>query len=569
VDVSLMTEKDPPILPQKKDVMWLANKFIERTPYIFDKSHTYWLWKGNHYEMVDTIEMLSNIYDMTIDTDYISSRFKSAMLVAIQITGRKAEVKEKPKSWVQFDNCIYDMATGTTIEPSPEYLLTTPIPHQFNRNTDTPTFDKLFREWVSEEHVQLLYELCAYTMLDDYPIHRLFLLYGSGRNGKGQFRDILVNIVGRKNIATTSIEGLANSRFESARLFKKKLATAGETNFDEIKNTSMLKMLTGGDPIPGEFKGGSLFDFNNTAKVIINTNSLPPTKDKTDGFYSRWVILNFKNKYPNGKNIIDTIPLEEYDNLVTKCVVILQDLIEKGTFTNEGSIHDKMLKYESLSNPLNEFIADRCELDVNAIVPFWHFEEDFSLYLTERGLRKYNKNDLRKYLKNEGYELVPNHKFHGFVKNGQWTGISGINLKDNIRIENTLDVGDDWEKYSNRSNQDLKNNQLQEDLPLERLEWLDTSHSVLERRKNGVETLQPVQPVQIGIIEEKIIIILDRIKDDFYPESKPDNVEANKEIFVSEIIVRCKRIGNYELSKEQAEQYVTKMFFLWGWSSYQ
>lgn len=419
-------------LPPTGGVMWLAQAIHKKTPYIYDKAKTFWLWKGNYYEIVDQDDILSIIYDQTVDEKYLSGQFKAAALNAIKITGRKTVVKDKPKGWVHFKNCIIDIDSWERLEPSPEYLLTEPIPHNFVDTTDTPTIDTFFKSWVEDKYVQTLYEVCAYTMLDDYPIHRVFLLYGSGRNGKGQFRKILTEIVGYTNTTALTLEGLSSNRFESARLYKNKLCTLGETNFALLEKTSMFKMATGGDMIPGEFKNGNPFVFENTAKMVINTNSLPQTTDKTEGFYSRWVILNFANKFMKGKDVVNKIPPDEYDCLVSKLMYILRDLRERGEFHEEGTVKEKMLLYEEVSNPLSKFIDEMCITDVNNRVPFKHFKDAFTEYLKGNGFRVYTDKSLRKYVENEGYTLQAKMWFGDM--NQQLTGIEGFDLKNRTYI---------------------------------------------------------------------------------------------------------------------------------------
>ena len=50
------------------------------------------------------------------------------------------------------------------------------------------------------------------------------------------------------------------------------------------------------------------------AKIIINSNSLPNSLDTSDGFYRRWLIVNFPNEFPEGRDIIATIQKEKIIN---------------------------------------------------------------------------------------------------------------------------------------------------------------------------------------------------------------------------------------------------------------
>jgi len=455
----------------------IANELQKNSPIYYDTAKIFWLWTGSFYEMVDETDIQIAIMGLVDNEKMYLGSAKNAIMDAIKITGRMLNVQDKPKTWVQLEDCIIDISTGEFIESDPHYLLTKPLPHKYSDSTDTPTFDKLFIDWVGKENKLLLYEICAYVLLDDYPIHRLFLLFGRGRNGKGQFREILTRLVGKDNTTSSTIEGLMHNRFETSRLYKKKLVTIGEANYGLLEDTSIIKMLTGGDMIPGEFKNKNPFDFYNTAKIVINSNSLPPTSDKTDAFYSRFLIVPFSNQFlVKNRDVIDDIPDYEYDNLIAKCIGILRTLLDNGGFTNEGSIAEKTKIYESLSNPLSDFIMDKCITNNNGIVPIWQFIEDYNSYLNSKNLRQLSDLDIRKQLQNSDYALKKNHVFKQFVKNGQWTGVVGLFIKENNRLNilNTefgLNGSTIIVTNSNMHNRKAKASHL------DSLDSLDTSHS--------------------------------------------------------------------------------------------
>ena len=266
------------------------DRITEKNPIYYDNAGQFWLWSDDgFYKQVDNTEILLILLKDIADYSIIEKSFKSELLEAARLRGRDARVKPVPNNWIHIQNGVYDIKTGELIEANPEYLFTDPIPHKLSKSEETPTIDKLFSEWVAPEKVQLLNEIASYCIYNGYPIHRMFILFGRGRNGKGQFRDFIVNLVGRQNRTASTLEQLINSRFETARLFNKKICTMGEINYTLLDRTAILKMLAGGDPIPGEMKNKAPFDFVNTAKLLINTNSLPQTSDKTDAFYSRHI----------------------------------------------------------------------------------------------------------------------------------------------------------------------------------------------------------------------------------------------------------------------------------------
>ena len=46
-----------------------------------------------------------------------------------------------------------------------------------------------------------------------------------------------------------------------------------------------------------EEKNKSRFDYKTYAKITISTNQLPITKDRTDGYYRRWILVKFPNQF--------------------------------------------------------------------------------------------------------------------------------------------------------------------------------------------------------------------------------------------------------------------------------
>ena len=165
--------------------------------------------------------------------------------------------------------------------------------------------------------------------------------------------------LGKENVCSTDLDllvGNNKSRFEIFKLYKKLACILGETNFGILQSSAILKKLTGSDLIGFEVKNKAPFDDYNYAKIIIASNSLPSSEDTSDGFYRRWVIIDFPNQFKEGKDITKSIPEIEYNNLAKKCCNLLPELLERGEFTNQGSIEERKNKYIMASNPLPFFI---------------------------------------------------------------------------------------------------------------------------------------------------------------------------------------------------------------------
>ena len=190
----------------------------------------------------------------------------------------------------------------------------------------------------------------------------------------------------------------------------------GETNFGTIKKTSLLKKLTGQDLIGYEFKNKNPFDDYNYAKILISSNSLPSSDDTSEGFYRRWIIIKFPNNFPEGKDILDTIPEIEYNNLACKIIVILKQLLNRCNFTNQGSIEDRKQNYIMASNPLSYFIKEHCILNENGFIKYSELYSIYSQYLLKNKQRVVSKNEFSTILNSEGFIVDKTSK----LINGEW-----------------------------------------------------------------------------------------------------------------------------------------------------
>lgn len=373
-----------------KDTLAMAEDMQKKVPIIYDETGTFWVWvTGQGYKAVDETDIAIALKDGQGLRSITNAKVKQGALEAIRMTGRERHRRTKPAkpTWVHFRNGIYDLATGEMFDATPDHFITTPIPHNLGTTPECPMIDNLLEQWIGPELKVQLYEILAYCLIDSYPIHRIFCLIGTGRNGKGQYMKLITRFVGKENVTSTEMERLVDSRFETAKLHTKKACFIAETNFSAISKTSRLKQLSGGDLVTGENKNKKPFDFVNTSKIIIATNSLPVTHDRTDGYYSRWMVIEFLNQFAEGKDLIDPIPESEFEGLARKCIDVLKELLQRGQFTLEGTIKDRERRYEEKSNPVAAFIKQKCLTGGDVWSPLGDLYDAYDVFQRENGYR--------------------------------------------------------------------------------------------------------------------------------------------------------------------------------------
>lgn len=412
-----------------------AGDFVRAVPTVYDKNRSWWAWDFDKFQYVETdeTELLNGVrFGHNLGDDILYK--KRQFVTALELEARNNKPPELPPEKIQFKDKVYDIKTGETQNildenGTPRFFSLNTIPHELGDSEETPTLDYLFSSWVGKEHVKTLYEFLAYCCYRAYPIHIITVLNGSGRNGKGSFLKILQRFLGKNNLASTDLDLLSstNTRFETYNLYRKLGAVMTETNFDVIRKTSLIKALSGDDLIRYEKKGGATIHEHSYAKLIIATNSLPQSEDNTDGMLRRWLIIDFPNQFPAGKDITLTVPEEEFRNLAKKVTRILPELIDRGYFHGQGSIEEQKKKYIETSNPFKPFVSKYCVTGEDLYIPYGQLFNKYVSFCESRKARKPSHKNFKLSLEAENFYKERT------TKDGQSAVyVLGVKLKDSI-----------------------------------------------------------------------------------------------------------------------------------------
>ncbi|MFH1311495.1 MAG: phage/plasmid primase, P4 family [Nanoarchaeota archaeon] len=375
------------------DKLDLAKQLYNNQPYFYDEGRNFWFWNNEEkcYLRVDDTSVLNFVDSNSSNINTINSKEKNEILEALRQFGRRKIPKIPKRNWIQFKDEIYDLETGEKFPITYEYFFSNPIPWKMGEDKETPIIDKLLEEWVGKDRVLTLKEIIASSSLNHLPLHRIICLIGGGRNGKDTFVKLITKMLEGvilesesnkkfKNVTSTDLPKLLNSRFEVIKLYKKLVVVIGEIDRGVFNQTRALKALSGETMSSAEYKGKDSIDFINYATPIILTNTLPQTSDTTDGFFSRWCIVDFPNQFEEKPSPVKNIPDYEFENFCAQIPDLIKGLEKRGTYWKEGSIEQRKESYESHSDPLGHFIDNYCKRDVNGEIFFEDFYEEFLNY---------------------------------------------------------------------------------------------------------------------------------------------------------------------------------------------
>ncbi len=377
-----------------------------------DESKRLWLYdkKGGIWVVDAESDLRSTLRKDILKREHLKKYYVTEVIEDIKdMTFKRYSFSEPDPCLIAFNDKIYDLKTDRLLEYGPEYHFI----NKLNVNIDTqnrecPMIERIFTEMVGEANMEILYELTAYCMLRNYPYHKIFFIYGEGGNGKSTFINILTGLLGDENISSIDLNELSINKFATSQLYGKLANVCGELDMNILKRTSVIKQLTGWDRIKSEKKFKEPFYFKNYAKIIVMTNKLPETQDRSDAFYRRVNLIQFPNKF-EGKNadktILSKISKQEYEGYAYKSLEMLRIINERQfVMSNECTTEELKKIYDRLSSHLAKFLEESTVDEALGEIASDEFNEAFSNYLVGQNIPPWSPVRINRDMRRSGYE---------------------------------------------------------------------------------------------------------------------------------------------------------------------
>lgn len=217
---------------------------------------------------------------------------------------------DRNKSVIGVKNGIVDLKSGELLPHDREAYLTKQCPIIYNPDAPVP---KLWLQFLSDifggdpymlEYIQ---KCVGYSLSGSTSEQCAFFLFGTGRNGKSTFLEIVRGILGdyATNIQPQTImvnpkSGNAPSS-DIARLKGARLVTSVEPNEGMRLDEGLLKQLTGDDVVTARKMFSEEFEFKPEFKLWMATNHKPLIRGTDTGIWRRIHLIPFEVQIPINK----------------------------------------------------------------------------------------------------------------------------------------------------------------------------------------------------------------------------------------------------------------------------
>lgn len=209
-------------------------------------------------------------------------------------------------------NGTINLQTGKIRKQKPEDFITKLAPVVYDPDATCPQWDSFLLRIMNcnTDLIDFLRRAVGYSLTGDVSERVMFILHGTGANGKSTFLDVLQALLGavtgyamRTPAETLLVKREGSIPNDVARLKGARFVFASETDQGKRLAEALIKDITGGDTVSARFMRGEWFDFAPEFKIWLATNHKPVIKGTDNAIWDRLKLIPFTVTIPEPERI--------------------------------------------------------------------------------------------------------------------------------------------------------------------------------------------------------------------------------------------------------------------------
>ena len=273
-------------------------------------------------------------------------------------------------------NGTVDLRTGELRPHRHEDMITKLCPTKYDPTVKAPRFLDFLNEIFEggSAIIEFIQRAAGYSLTGVIREHCLFILHGSGANGKTTLVEAIAAALGDDYAQRAPVELLLKKRSGSiptdvARLRGSRFVSAQEVDQGCMIAESLVKTLTGGDKVTARLLYRDYFEFAPTHKLFLCTNHRPEIRGTDHAIWRRIKLVPFTVTIPPEEQdlgLLDKLKREAPGILawaVKGCLLWQQVGLREPTEVSEAT-----QEYRREQDTLAEFLAQCCVQEKTAEV---------------------------------------------------------------------------------------------------------------------------------------------------------------------------------------------------------
>jgi putative DNA primase/helicase len=186
-------------------------------------------------------------------------------------------------------------------------LITRAANTEYDQNAECPVWKKFIMEIMNynADLIRFIQNAAGWSITGDTSEQTMFILFGTGANGKSTFLNTIMNLLGDYAIATPTETFMKKSgdqiTNDIARLRGTRFVTTTEAEYGRRLSEPLIKQITGNDSMTARFLYGEFFNVAPTFKIFMATNHKPVIKGTDHGIWRRIKLVPFTTRIEEEK----------------------------------------------------------------------------------------------------------------------------------------------------------------------------------------------------------------------------------------------------------------------------
>jgi putative DNA primase/helicase len=403
----------------------------------YNKAWKKWVvWNGKFWETDDSgalvhekgLETARNIYDEIIKTDDHRERMDIERYGMLSESVRRRESSVKAAQWVNAVNIKSDdldpdpwllnvkngtinVITGEFTEHRQENMITKFANADYDPAADCPLWKQFIREIMGYkvDLINFVQTAAGWSLTGDISEQTMFILFGSGANGKSTFLNTIMYLLGDYAPSTNTDTFMKKTGDQNtndlARLRGTRFVTTTEAEQGRWLSEPLIKKITGNDQMTARFLYGEFFTFTPTFKIWMATNHKPVIKGTDHGIWRRIKLIPFTTRIEEQKQDKD---LEM--KLRNEASGILNWLLEGAARWKRERLQAPAVvlnatdEYRGEMDVIGNFLKERCREDFDSAIRIRELYKAYSDWCGDNNEHAVSERFFTLRLKDMGYE---------------------------------------------------------------------------------------------------------------------------------------------------------------------
>ncbi len=307
-------------------------------------------------------------------------------------------------------NGTLDLRGGELGSHQRAHMITKLAPVDYDSDAACPQWEKFLKRILPDPEIRRFLQRAVGSALTGVARDKsMFILWGSGDNGKTVFIETIRDLLGDYAINAPVETFLAKKQSgipnDVARLRGARFVSAQESDQGRRLNEALVKAMTGGDTLTARFLHAEFFEFLPEFKPFLSTNHKPIVRGTDHGIWSRIKLIPFTVKIPGDeqdKGLREKLR-DEYPGILKWAFEGCREWQEHG-LGEPAVIRDATDSYRQEMDCLKHFLSECCVEGAEAKTLLKDMYSAYRRWAESNGEHPAGKSTLSSQLKERGFD---------------------------------------------------------------------------------------------------------------------------------------------------------------------